>query len=303
LQFWSMTRPLQHHVEYGGLIPKLEQVVKQFGDRDLVIVESRNASDLHVLALPLAYIYARNVLVLNSQRPDPFLFGEFLKWARTQYDTVYFMGGGGTELLSKNVGIQPVASERFQIPEWQSAYNAMPRGLRHKEFDYSVYRLVTSPAGAIPAGASPAGAAAGATVALDVGFEDDLNVVHFHAKETDAHGTTYRWTRDRSYISLLGLRPENRTLELVMNDGHRPPRIPPAHVQVLLNDHLLGELDVKPDFHTYTLAIPPEVAAAAAKSETLARLTLVTNTWRPRDVLGTPDDRDLGVMVDRVDVR
>src|SRR5262249_57916054 len=111
---------------------------------------------LHVFALPLAYIYARNVLVLNSPRPDPFQFGEFLKWARTQYDTVYFMGGGGTELLAKNVSIQPVASERFQIPEWQSAYNAMPRGLRHKEFDYSVYRFVRGPAGAGPAGTRPA---------------------------------------------------------------------------------------------------------------------------------------------------
>ena len=40
------------------------------GDRDLLVVESRNASDTHVLALPLAYIYARNVLVLNSPKPD-----------------------------------------------------------------------------------------------------------------------------------------------------------------------------------------------------------------------------------------
>jgi hypothetical protein len=287
------------------LIPKLEKVVKQFGDRDLVIVESRNASDLHVFALPLAYIYARNVLVLNSPRPDNFAFGEFLKWARTQYDTIYFMGGGGTELLSRTVGIQPVASERFQIPEWQSAYNALPRGLRHKEFDYSVYRLVNGASAATDATTRAATTATNSkpVIDLDIGYEDDLNVVRFHAKERDPHGTTYRWSRDRSYISLLGLRPESRTLELILNDGHRPPRIPPARVQVLLNERPLGELQVQPDFHTYTLAIPADVAAAAAKSDAPARLTLVTNIWRPHDVLGTADDRDLGVMVDRVDVR
>jgi hypothetical protein len=344
VRFWSASAPLRSHVEYAGIIPKLEEVVKPFGDRDLVIVESRNASDLHVFALPMAYIYARNVLVLNSPRPDAFLFSEFLKWARTQYDAIYFMGGGGTELLSRAVGIQPVASERFQIPEWQSAYNAVPQGVRRKEFDYSVYRLVDSTAaatavanaGARAAGGAGAGAGAaggananpnpnaanggaagaagtgvpggggpggGAVVDLDVGFKDDLNVVRFHAKERDGHGITFRWTRDRSYISLLGVRPESRTVELVLNDGHRPPKLPRAHVQVLLNDRVLGELDVKPDFHSYTLAIPPDVAAAAAKSDAPARLTLVSNIWRPRDVLGTPDDRDLGVMVDRVEVR
>jgi hypothetical protein len=295
VQFWLMTAPLRTHVEYAGLIPRLENVAKQFGDRDLVIVESRNASDLHVFALPLAYIYARNVLVLNSPRPDTFGFAEFLKWARTQYETIYFMGGGGTELLSRAVGIQPVASERFQIPEWQSAWNALPRGLRYKEFDYSVYRLIN--------GGGGVAAANGATIDLDVGFEDDLNVLRFHAKEKDGHGTTFRWTRDRSYISLLGLKPENRTLELVLNEGPRPASLPPAHVEVLLNDHPLGALEVKPDFHTYTLAIPAEVAIEAAKSDAPARLTLITNIWRPHDVMGGPDDRDLGVMVDRVDVR
>jgi hypothetical protein len=315
LQFWSASSPLRLHVEYSGIIPKLEEIVKPFGDRDLVIVESRNASDLHVFALPMAYIYARNVLVLNSPRPDAFVFSEFLKWARTQYDKIYFMGGGGTELLSRAVGIEPVASERFQIPEWQSTYNAVPQGVRRKEFDYSVYRLLDSEAAAAAVGAAKAsggananaangpGGAAGAAVDLDVGFKDDLNVVRFHAKERDGHGVTFRWTRDRSYISLLGLRPENRTLELVLNDGHRPAKLPPAHVQVLLDDRVLGELDVKPDFHTYTLAIPPDLAAAAAKSDAPARLTLVSNIWRPREVLGTPDDRDLGVMVDRVEVR
>jgi hypothetical protein len=300
-QFWIMSGPVRSHVEYAGLIPKLEQVVKQFGDRDLVIVESRNASDLHVFALPMAYIYARNVLVLNSPRPDNFAFGEFLKWARTQYDKVYFMGGGGTELLSRTVGVKPVASERFQIPEWQSAYNALPRGVRRKEFDYSVYRLLS---GEEAAEAAAIGTPDGKpTIDLDIGFEDDLNVVRFHAKERDGRGTTFRWSRDRSYVSLLGIRPESRTLELVLSDGSRPGKVPPAKVQVLLNDQPLGEVQVTPEFRRYTLAIPADVAAAASKNDGPARLTLVTNVWRPKDVLGTADDRDLGVMVDRVDVR
>ncbi len=145
---WLLVRasePVWHHVEYQGLIPQLEQLAKRFGDDDLVLVESRGSrSDLHVAALPLAYVYARNVLVLNSPRPNRPAFSHFLLWARTHYRNVYFVGSGGTDLALRSVAVAPVATERFQVPEYQSVRNAYPTGARWKEFDFSVYRFVDS---------------------------------------------------------------------------------------------------------------------------------------------------------------
>ncbi len=140
-QYTRAAKPVLPHVEYAGVIAKLEALSAQVGDRDLLVVESRNASDTHVLALPLAYIYARNVLVLNSPRPDKTAFAGFLDWARTRYDRVLFMGGGGTDLLSPAWGATPIASERFQIPEYDAPADAYPRLVRQKEFDYSLYEL------------------------------------------------------------------------------------------------------------------------------------------------------------------
>ena len=60
---------------------------------------------------------------------------------------------------------------------------------------------------------------------------------------------------------------------------------------------------VGPDFKPYTLAIPPALAAAVGASGTPVRIKLVTNVWSPKAVLGVPDDREWGVMVDRVEVR
>ncbi len=48
---------------------------------------------------------------------------------------------------------------------------------------------------------------------------------------------------------------------------------------------------------------PPDLAKRAADFGDPVELRLVTPTWNPHDVLGTPDDRDLGVMVDRVAVK
>ena len=287
--FWSATSRVRPHVEYAGIIPRLEALASRFSPQDLVIVESRNASDIHVLALPLAYIYDKPVLVLNSPKPDKAVFEMFLGWARQHHPHVYFIGGGGTDLLSRNVAVEAVASERFQIPEYESLRNDYPTRVRFKEFDFGIYRFVT-----------PSPLSDGLT--LDIGEQDDLQVVRFHAKERDQRGT-YRWTRALSYLSLLGVPADARALVLWMDNGGRPAAAPPAEVEAFVGEVSLGKVVVGSGMQSYALAIPAEVAMAAASSPDAVTVRLRTATWNPRKVVGGADDRDLGVMVDRVEVR
>jgi hypothetical protein len=56
-------------------------------------------------------------------------------------------------------------------------------------------------------------------------------------------------------------------------------------------------------FAPYTLAIPATLATRAAASGDPVELRLVTAAWNPNRVIGSPDDRDLGVMLDRVAVQ
>ncbi len=287
--YLAASRPILDHVEYAGIIPRLEELSGRFGDDDLVLVESRNASDMHVLALPLAYIYARNVLVLNTPRPDKRLFTEFLTWARTRYSEIFFIGGGGTDLLSRSIAVSAVGSERFQVAEYHSPRNDYPQGVRHKEFDFGIYRFVEP--------RSDPG-----WFALDVGTMDDLHVVRFHAKEV-MEPFTFRWTRDVSYVSILGIQSDSRVVVLWLNNGGRPEGVEPAHVAVSLDDRLLGQVTVSHEFRPFTFRIPPELAARAAADEEPARLMIITNTWNPGEALGVDDDRQPGVMVDRVEVQ
>ncbi len=279
------------HVEYAGLIPRLEQLASRFDERDLVLVESRNASDLHVLALPLAYIYAKPVLVLNSPRPEQAMISAFIADARTKYREVFFLGSGGTDLLTRKIGVEPVGSDRFQIPEYDSPVNAYPSGVKRKEFDYGIYRFVDV-------------SALAREPVIAVGDRDDLQVVRFHAKEKDPQGgRTYRWTRDVSYVSLLNVTAETRTIALWMANGRRPEKAGPAIVEVSLDEHPLGAVNVGAEARAYDFAVPPELAAAAAASDAPARLRLRCSTWSPRKLLGAPDDRELGVMLSRVEVK
>ena len=126
--------------------------------------------------------------------------------------------------------------------------------------------------------------------------------MRFHAKERDARGT-YRWTRGLSYLSLVGLPADARELVLWMDNGGRPAQAPPAEIEAFIGEVSLGRVAVGPGMHPYALTIPPQVAAAAAGSTDAVTVRLRTTTWNPREVLQVSDDRDLGVMVDRVEIR
>jgi hypothetical protein len=283
----SAAAPIRRHVEYAGLIPRLEQLAATFGDDDLVLVEARAASDVHVLGLPLAYVYARHVLVLWEAAPDKQVFREFLAWASTRHRRVFFVGGGGTELLSRSMAVSAIRGERFQIPEYQSVWNTYPRAVTFKEFDFGIYEFLP-------------GSAAGGAFDLDVGAADDLYVRRFHAKEAHPGGFTFRWTRDVSYVSLVGMVPDCGAVSITMGSGGRPPDAGPADVNVLLGGRLLGAVRVTGEMQSYAFAIPPDVAATLAQSDDAAQLRLEARAWSPRQLAGAGDDRDLGVMVDRI---
>jgi hypothetical protein len=294
LTFWRHSAPIRNHVEYAGLIPKLEQLAARVGDRDLLLVESRNAgSDLHMLALPLAYIYARNVLVLNSPVPDKRTLEDFIEWARGRYRNVLFLGGGGTDLLTARLSADPVGSDRFQVPEYAAPLNAYPEGVRHKEFEFGLYKLLPA---VTMLSRGP--------IDLTIGAGDDLNVVRFHAREqrTDT-GMVFRWTREQSFILLLGIAPDASELTLWLSNGGRPPTVPPATVELAWGDRMLGTVTPEDAVRPYRFELPRDLVAEAAASPDPIRLRVRVPTWRPSAVLGVNDTRDLGVMVTRVTVR
>src|SRR3954452_2562428 len=98
-----------------------------------------------------------------------------------------------------------------------------------------------------------------------------------------------------------------------MDDGGRPAAAPAAEVVVSLQvgvsadqppsiDRPLGRVRVAGRFAPYTFEIPPDLAATAAIGGHPVRLKLTTPVWSPQAAFGTSDDRQVGVMVDRVAV-
>jgi hypothetical protein len=289
--FWTASAPVRHHVEFAGVIPRLEVLARQVGDGDLLIVESRSSSDTHVLALPLAYIYARNVLVFANPTPDKELLAGFLQWASGVYSRVLFLGAGGTDLVMREIAATAVFSDRFEIPEYDSPLNQYPSGVRSKKFSLNLYAL------------EPRDGELEAASEIRIGGQDDVQVLRFHAKELDAEtGTPFRWTTDVSYVVVPWRTKKASRVTIWMGTGGRPPQAPQPTVEVSLGEHHLGTAAPVDDIRPYTFDVSSEVSAALAAEDDV-RLRLRVPTWRPGEALGTADDRELGVIVTRVEVR
>jgi hypothetical protein len=278
------------HTEHEGVIPRLEQLNTLIAEGDLVLVESRQASDLHTLAVPLAYVYARHVLVLRGADPDKVALQEFLTWARGRYRRVLYVGGGSTLLLSRSTDAVQASTEEFSVPEYESAYDAYPREVRLKRYNVTFYELIprVTPVDSFD---------------LDVGSRDELLLRRFHGREElGSTETTFRWSRDVSFISVLGISRNRRVLTVWMSNGGRPSSAGPATVEISLNGLELGTVTVGGEFEPYRFEVPQGLAAELENSEAPGRLRLGSSTWKPGDVLAVDDPRDLGVMVDRVTV-
>ena len=286
----SASVPIRRHVEYAGLIPRLERLASSFSDNDLVLVEAREASDLHALALPLSYIYARNVLVLYESRPDKRAIREFLTWAHERYENVYFLAGGGTSLLSPGVGSLFVSTESFGVPEYEkTAFDIYPRSAVMKPFDFTIYKLVQTGVTAPPQ-------------SLDIGGTDDLHLVDFFPKERLGGGDlTFRWSQDVSYL-LMSVQPDSREVALRLSGG-RPRGVPLPRVTVYLEDDELSTVELTNEFRDYVFPIPATTAASLAQRQDGVQVRIQSSTWIPRVALGGSDTRALGVMVDKAEIR
>ena len=243
--FWNATARIRPHVEYAGVIPRLEGLAARFTVNDLVVVESRNASDVHVLALPLAYIYDRHVLVLNSPKPD-----------KAQFEVVSRLGAPALSsgVFHRRWGHRLAVADRWPLNLWRASVSRFrntnrrrtpyPTSVRYKEFDFrrlqvraaATCRLHGAHARRRRAG-RPAGRALprqGARSTRDVSLDARVVVSEPH-----------RGARRRQRVGAL--------------DGQRRPargRPPPAEVEVFIGEVSLGRVVVGAGMQPYTLADP-----------------------------------------------
>jgi hypothetical protein len=72
---------------------------------------------------------------------------------------------------------------------------------------------------------------------------------------------------------------------------------------VFLADREIGSAEPDGQLRDHRFSIAPELAADLAGKHQSVEVRLESTTWTPRDVIGGADDRALGVMIDRAEIR
>jgi len=280
--FLRDTLPLFRHRDWAGAVVFVQDVARRFGPEDVLIFEQPKS--IHLLSLPLWAVHGLTVLEMARFKPDPDRLQHLVRSWRPRYRNIYFVhtSASGSDLCG--VFLERVQPFSFGTWEWERAYARKPRGREFHALNFTVSRVVLPDQIQVPP-----------LPVVDIGGSDDVQVSGFYDKEGGGD-LTYRWTGPCASVFVPGLRP-GATLVVRASTGRRPASRP-ASVGVSLNGAPLGAFQAGPTWGEHVLVLPDPLPPGPKV------LRLDVPAWRPTHTdPDATDERDLGVMVDRLEIR
>ena len=258
--------------DWAGSVDFVRDLSRRFSQDDAVLFEQPRS--IHLVSLPLWALYGVNTLEFARFDPDPKHLQHLLEAWRGRFRNVYFVSTWRTDLCG--IFTERVQAFSFGTLEWDRTYDRPPTAPRFQSLHFTLSRFV-----------SPADLNVPPLPEVDVGGSDDVSVSGFFDKEVLDNTRTYRWTGTCGSVYFPGLRP-GASLLLTLSAGTRTT---PAEVRVSLSGQPLGSVVAGPGFDTFRLPLPSPLP----QDPPVVRLDV--RGWR-----APHDTRDLGVMVDRLEV-
>jgi Dolichyl-phosphate-mannose-protein mannosyltransferase len=275
------TIPVARHVDWRNSVRFVDDVSRRFGPDDVVIFEQ--IKSVHLLAIPLWAVHGLNVLELARFDPDPERLRHLIHAWRGVYKNIYFVHTYRTNLCG--LFLQRVEDYGFSTVEWERTYDRRPVKAEPRALRFTISRVVPPEELHVPA-----------LPTVDIGGSDDFQVSGFFDKEGGGD-QTYRWTGSCASVYIPGAQA-GATLAITASAGERPPKAKPPFVEVSLSGAPLGSFLAGPKPGIYSLNLPDPLPPGPPV------LRLDVPAWRPFNFLpGSSDVRDLGVMVDRIEVK
>lgn len=132
---------------------------------------------------------------------------------------------------------------------------------------------------------------------LDVGLLDSNSLLGgFYHKERDPDTTDFRWTGQTAQIALPPLEAGRGMVVTLRMASPRPEGALSSNVSLYLNGVLLDELQPGQEFETYRIRVPASFLDDLWRDTLILRLE--SDTWNPKAMGVSEDERDLGVMLD-----
>jgi len=245
-----------------------------------------------VIGTPLQYLYDHDVFVLRDPKvlSNPLLVPTLSQWLDEGRAIHFLTNGRDPIILPPGWSAEPQLDFRFSLAALEHTYDRFPAQIITHRRAVSVYRLWNEPLAHGTVDAYP--------LTVDIGGLDDLYLGDgFYGKEWLSDDLSVRWTGQQAELRLPS--PDSAqaievSLRLTRGQGHGLQLDP---LSVYANDQLLGTITPDRDWEIYDLrgSLPTQFAHRDELT-----LVLEADTWNPKALGISPDERDLGVLLDWV---
>jgi hypothetical protein len=282
------TRPIVSYVDWKGSVRFVADVARRFGPSDIVLFEQ--PKNIHLLSLPLWGLYGANALEFRRFNPDPERLTHLIRAWRQTYRNIYFVTSFRTDVCG--LFLERTQTFRFASSEFEWTYDRVPEKPEPRSVEFYLSRVI-----------EPETLRITIEPVIDIGGSGDLQTSGFF--ESEATGDlTYRWTggcldeRGNATGSVYVPAATPGARIRVRATAHlRPATARPAVVKVVFNEVPVGEFTADAEWREAEIALPDPLPPGSGI------LRLEVPAWRPSNTdKNSTDTRDLGIMVDRVEV-
>jgi hypothetical protein len=237
--------------------------------------------------MALSYLHGRLVMTVRQEQPDAAILSQQLAaWTRSGQGVLMVPGNRPAFFDLPNWSLEVAGEFALEYRSLESSYTHFPRQITTHNMNLEFYRVV------------PAASTATVTLpyVIDVGTGDfGALVAGFYGREK-AGDLTFRWTAPEARIRLPADALAQATV-LLLNVAAPRPGVDVTRLDLALDGAHWTSLSVDQGFAVYEVALPPTTPAANP-----VILTLQTEGWNPKAAGVSEDNRDLGVMLNWVEI-
>lgn len=265
---------LEAELKPGSILIMPEESSDNFGDR---------------FGAPLYFLFDHPVATVRTDEPaliDSFV-QDVQEYAAAEQRPLQLLAVDSIpEALEDALPLDPNTMVPFRTQMLANTFEEFPSRIQNIYYGIEIYDISPTAAASEP----------GSTT-VDIGTLDTLYIADgFHYKEPRAGDITMRWTGEDAtlHIPLTSATPVTVSIRAMI---FRPETVPATPVTVLLDNRPLGQFTPQGDWQTYTFS------GTADPVDGLSTLHFRSTTFNPRALALSGDGRDLGFLLDWVEIQ
>lgn len=281
-------RPFFYYTEYKGSRQGMEELASRFDEDDIVISWDPHFAS-RLVGTPLYLMYGKNVLTLGETFNGENL-ARFIEDKKAEgWDVYFLLSSEDTNMTGQPFHLIYQDSIDFRLNNTEVTVDRKPRNTSSWVWRVNIYEPEL---GFMP----------WEDGLIDIGNPQDINyrIEGFYGAESSGQ-EDYRWSGSRAMVEVALPEEYDKSLpkKLTIRGRHLlAPDVLSEEVEVVVNGQSIGSLDMGGEFEKYSLEIPENLLEGQDKIS----IEFLTKTWKPQELGMGADTRDLGFMLDYIQI-